>query len=159
MIIKVGDGWLVTMSLLLALLLVVTPLPSFWLFFRPEFCALLVIFWVTRKPQTLGVGFACLVGLGEDLVTGSTLGTHALSLSVVAYFSLLTYQRIRVFSLLQQVLWVFILVGISQLLSNWVNSLVAKPIADLRFLLPALTSALLWPWLSIWLQRDVEGSP
>ncbi|WP_295798712.1 rod shape-determining protein MreD [uncultured Microbulbifer sp.] len=146
------NRWFILFTILVALLLAVMPLPLEWLWFRPAFCALLVIFWTIRMPQSLGVGFAWLVGIAQDLVTGSTLGAHALSLSVVAYFSLLTYQRTRAFNPAQQLMWVFVLVGINQLLGNWVHSLAGKTVPGLTFLWPALTTALLWPVVTPWLQ-------
>ncbi len=135
------------------MLLVVMPLPQQWLWFRPAFPALLVIFWVTRMPQALGVGFAWLVGIIEDLISGASLGTHALALAVLAYFSLLTYQRTRAFNPAQQLLWVFVLVGIHQVVGNWVHGLEGKTVSGLTFLWPALTTALLWPWVAPLLHR------
>ncbi|WP_428818874.1 rod shape-determining protein MreD [Microbulbifer sp. MCCC 1A16149] len=147
------NRWFILFTIFIALLLAVMPLPAHWLWFRPAFCALLVIFWTTRMPQELGVGFAWMVGLVEDLVTGSTLGAHALALAVLAYFSLLTYRRTRAFNPGQQLMWVFVLVGINQLLGNWVHSLAGKPVPGLTFLWPALTTALLWPLVTPWLHR------
>ncbi|WP_308366515.1 MULTISPECIES: rod shape-determining protein MreD [unclassified Microbulbifer] len=149
---EANNRWFIAVTVLMALLLAVMPLPQNWLWFRPAFTALLVIFWVSRMPQSLGVGFAWVVGLLEDLVTGATLGTHALALAVLAYFSLLTYRRTRAFNPAQQLLWVFVLVGINQVVGNWVHSLAGKPVPGLTFLWPAVTSALLWPWMVPWLE-------
>ncbi|QIL89772.1 rod shape-determining protein MreD [Microbulbifer sp. SH-1] len=145
------NRWFILLTFIVALLLAVMPLPTNWLWFRPSFCALLVIFWITRMPENLGVGFAWLMGLLEDLVTGSVLGAHALSLGVIAYFSLLTYRRTRAFNPGQQLMWVFVLVGINQLLGNWVHGLAGKTVPGLTFLWPALTTALLWPLVTPWL--------
>ncbi|MFA0811352.1 rod shape-determining protein MreD [Microbulbifer epialgicus] len=142
---QASNRWFIAVTIFLSMLLVVMPLPQQWLWFRPAFPALLIIFWVSRMPQTLGVGFAWLVGILEDLVTGATLGTHALALAVLAYFSLLTYQRTRAFNPAQQLLWVFVLVGINQVVGNWVHGLEGKTVPGLTFLWPALTTALLWP--------------
>lgn len=148
---EANNRWFIAITILLALLLSVMPLPHQWLWFRPSFTALLMIFWITRMPENLGVGFAWVVGFLEDLVTGAALGTHALALAVLAYFSLLTYRRTRAFNPAQQLMWVFILVGINQVVGNWVHSLAGKPVPGLTFLWPAVTSALLWPLVSVWL--------
>lgn len=148
-----NNRWFIVATVVIALLLAVMPLPQAWLWFRPSFTALLVIFWINRMPQSVGVGFAWLVGLAEDLVTGAALGTHALALAVLAYFSLLTYQRTRAFNPAQQLLWVFVLVGIQQVVGNWVHNLAGKPVPGLTFLWPALTTALLWPLITPWLDR------
>ncbi|WP_323845111.1 rod shape-determining protein MreD [Microbulbifer magnicolonia] len=146
-----NNRWFIAATILVALLLAVMPLPQQWLWFRPAFTALLVIFWITRMPQNLGVGFAWLVGILEDLVTGATFGTHALALAVLAYFSLLTYRRTRAFNSTQQLMWIFVLVGINQVVGNWIHSLAGKPVPGLTFLWPAITTALLWPWVVPWL--------
>ncbi|AMX02018.1 rod shape-determining protein MreD [Microbulbifer thermotolerans] len=148
---EANNRWFIAVTVVVALLLAVMPLPYQWLWFRPAFTALLVIFWVNYMPQSLGVGFAWAVGLLEDLVTGAAVGSQALALAVVAYFSLLTYQRTRAFNMGQQLMWVFILVGINQVLGNWVHSLAGKPVSGLTFLWPAVTSALLWPWIAPWM--------
>jgi len=147
------NRWFILFTFVVGLLLSVMPLPLDWQWFRPAFSALLVIFWTTRMPQDLGVGVAWVVGLVEDIITGATLGAHALSLAVLAYFSLLTYQRTRAFNPGQQLMWVFVLVGINQLLDNWVHSLSGKSVPGLVFLWPALTTALLWPLVTPWLQQ------
>jgi rod shape-determining protein MreD len=59
--------------------------------------------------------------------------------------SLTLYQRLRVFSVLQQAGVVFVLVGINQLVCQWVQNLGGAGASSLLFLLPALSSALVWP--------------
>jgi rod shape-determining protein MreD len=80
-----------------------------------------------------------------DLLEGSILGQNVLSLSVVAYLALLLYQRLRVFNMLQQVTVIFVMVGVNQLVSQWVQNLVGLGAGSLMFLLPAVLSALMWP--------------
>jgi rod shape-determining protein MreD len=64
---------------------------------------------------------------------------------VVALLSLVLYQRLRVFNVLQQAGTIFILVGINQLICQWVQNLQGRGSDSLLFLLPAFTSALMWP--------------
>ena len=51
------------------------------------------------------------------------LGQNAFALVVVALLSLILYQRLRVYSLWQQAAVVFVLVGINQLICQWVQNL------------------------------------
>jgi len=132
-------------SLLIALLLAVYPLPLNWAWFRPEFVALVVIYWAIVLPQQFGIGAAWTVGLIQDVVQYSVLGQHALALMAVAYVCHLSYQRIRNYALWQQSAWVFILIGIHQLFWNWVHSLQGSAASPGYFLIPALVSALVWP--------------
>ncbi len=135
----------IVISLLIALLLAVFPLPLSWAWFRPAFVALVVIYWSIVLPQNFSVGAAWAVGIVQDVVEYSVLGQHALALMAVAYVCHLSYQRIRNYALWQQSAWVFILVGIHQLFWNWVYSLGGLAASPSSFLIPALSSALVWP--------------
>ena len=65
---------------------------------------------------------------------------------VVALLSRVLYQRLRVYSLWQQAGVVFVLVGINQLIVQWVENLEGVGGGSPLFLLPAVSSALLWPF-------------
>jgi len=58
-----------------------------------------------------------------------------------------------VFSMLQQVGVIFVMVGISLLVSRWVQNLTTSGSQNLLFLLPAVLSALLWPAVLTLLRR------
>ena len=139
----------VWISLLIGLLLAVFPMPYEWLWWRPEFIALLVIYWVLHMPQRLGVGFAFIVGLFQDIVCWTPWGQHALALMVVAYMCQLGYQRILSYGILQQSFWVFVLVGIHQLVANWTHTLSGHAAEGLVFLVPAVLSGCLWPGVNV----------
>ncbi|MEX1032661.1 MAG: rod shape-determining protein MreD [Cellvibrionaceae bacterium] len=152
---------IVVLSFFLALALSVLPLPLNWAWFRPEFVALLVIYWVMALPDRMGVGMAFGVGLVQDVVENAVLGQHALALVAVAYVCVLSYRRIRNYALWQQSAWVFVLIGIHQLFCNWVHSLTGPASQSLIFLVPALVSALIWPMMLIameWLRIRTQSS-
>ncbi len=142
---------MISLSFVAALLLAVYPLVE-WNIYRPQLVALLVIYWALAIPQQLSVLMVWLVGLLQDLVEGSLLGLHALSLVLLAYLCLLSYQRIRNFALWQQSCWVFMLIAIHQLLGDWVDSLSGQQSQPFDFLYSALVSALCWPLLYSLLQ-------
>jgi rod shape-determining protein MreD len=125
--------------------LAIYPLPQTLQWARPEWVTLVLIYWIIALPHRVGLVTSFAVGLLLDLLEGSLLGLNALSLSVVAYLSLLLYQRLRVFNMLQQVSVIFVLVGVNQLVSQWIQNLTGVGSVNVRFLLPALLSALLWP--------------
>ncbi|MGI1677226.1 MAG: rod shape-determining protein MreD [Cellvibrionaceae bacterium] len=140
---------IVSFSFFVALLLAVFPLPVTWAWYRPEFVALLVIYWVMALPQNVGVGMAFIVGLLQDIAEYAVLGQHALALVAVAYVCMLSYRRIRNYALWQQSAWVFVLVGLHQLFWNWVHGFDGPAAQSLIFLVPALVSALAWPLVLI----------
>jgi rod shape-determining protein MreD len=138
-------GWIILLTFLIAFVLTVFPLPQNLLWVRPEWVTLVLIYWIIALPQRIGIVVSFGAGLMLDLLEGSVLGQNALSLAVVATLSLTLYQRLRVFNMLQQVAVIFVMVGINQLVSQWVQNLTGVGAVSMRFLLPALFSALMWP--------------
>lgn len=152
---RANNLWLPALMLVPALLLSVWPLGSF-ASYRPEWVLLLSAYWVLALPQRIGLGVLCCVGLLQDLIEGSLLGHHALPLVLIGYICLLSYQRLRNYAAWQQAGWLFVLVGVQQVIGNWVNSLSGHEYSGFGFLWPALTSALVWPLVlrsQQWLRR------
>ncbi|NRB56611.1 MAG: rod shape-determining protein MreD [Salinicola sp.] len=139
-------------TLLLALCLQVMPLPDAWLVWRPDWLGVLLAYWCVATPQRVGVLHGFVLGLMLDLIEGAPLGQNALVLSLLAYLFLLLYQRFRVYSIWQQAVLVFILLGIAQLVEQWLRTIYGPISLSLEFLLPALIGSLLWPWLFTMMQ-------
>lgn len=139
-----GSGWIV-LSFFAAMVLHVFPLPHGLLWARPEWVAMVLIYWVLAAPEKVGVGSAWLVGILLDGLEGALLGQNAIALAVVAYVTLILYQRIRMFNPWQQALVVFVMIGLHQMLCSWAQSFRGGTAPTLIFLLPAVFSALLWP--------------
>ena len=144
---KPQSKWFLTLAIIAILLLSIYPLPVWGQWLRPEFAVLAVIYWVMLAPFQLGMTLAWFIGLSLDLLEGSVLGQHALALTIIAYICALSHQQLRMFSLGAQILAVFLLVFIYQLMNYWVNSLTGGSFDNTLFLLPALVSALFWPLL------------
>ena len=142
-------GWgLIAGSLVLALVLSILPMPVWAEWGRPEWLALVLIQWCLLVPNRVGITIAWLAGLMLDMLERAPLGQNALALSVMIYLVLLLYQRLRMFTPWQQMAVVFVLIGLEQLLCHWIQTLTGSPSPTLWFLLPALTSALVWPLIS-----------
>jgi len=137
--------WLILSSFFCALCLAVLPLPEWLAWGRPEWVALVLIYWVIALPQRVGLVTSLGLGLMLDVVEGAVLGQNAFALIVIALLALLLYQRLRVFSVMQQAGVVFVLVGINQMICQWVQNLEGAGATTMLFLLPAFSSALLWP--------------
>ena len=143
-------------TMLLALMLVMVPLPEWAQIFRPDWLTLFLIYWVMAIPERLGIVFAWVFGLLLDVTQGAILGQHAIGLVMVAFIVQIQYQRIRVFSLLQQALVVFVLLMLKQLLVLWVSGIVGQAPEDIiRYFLPSVVGAVIWPWLFV-LLRDIR---
>jgi rod shape-determining protein MreD len=140
---------LIAVSVLLAMLFAIYPLPLSWSNYRPEILCLVIIYWVLHKPEQVGVGFAWLVGMVQDVVEDGVWGGHAVALALVAYICLMSYRRLRIYSLVQQAVWVFVFVGVHQVLVNWIQSLDGYA-GQVRYLtISAMATALVWPFLAL----------
>jgi rod shape-determining protein MreD len=143
-----GRGYgVILLTFLAAYVLAVSPLPQWLQWGRPEWMALTLIYWTIALPHRIGIATALVLGVGLDVLEGAVLGQNAFALAVVVLLSLTLYQRLRVYSLWQQAAVVFILVGINQLICQWVQNLEGLGTRSLQFLLPAISSALLWPFV------------
>lgn len=140
---------LIFMSMVVALILSVFPLPFEWRVWRPEFVALLVVYWAMYSPEYFGIFMGWVCGLAYDLVELAPLGYNCVGLLVIAYISHLSYQRIRSYAVWQQAFWVFILVGIYQLFCNWVSGFMQRSVESPDFLFAAMITAFLWPLLVV----------
>lgn len=148
MVSSVSDSWgTIVLSLLLAYVLAIVPLPEFLLHWRPAWVALVVIYWVIAQPHRFGVVAAWVSGLLLDALVNHTLGQNALALAVIAYTTYVLHMRIRVFPLWQQCLSILVLVGIYMLVNLMIMRAVYTTPTTLMYWLPALVSALIWPWL------------
>lgn len=132
-----------------ALLLEAMPLPDSILWFQPEWATMALIYWCIALPHRIGVVTGFFLGLCMDLLDGSLLGQNAMAMCVVAYLSLMLYQRLRNYGAWQQAMMVGILIGISLMIFQWVQNLTSVAADTVAFLLPAVTSTILWPWFFI----------
>lgn len=140
------NGWVVVITFVIALLLEITPLPGAVAIFRPEFPAMVLIYWCLALPQRVGVGIGWSVGLVLDVLRGALLGQHALGYAVMSYLALKLHRRIRVFPLWQQALTVMVIIALHQLLVLWVLGMIGRSQGTFSYWLPSLSSAVLWPW-------------
>ncbi|EPN60191.1 rod shape-determining protein MreD, partial [Pseudomonas syringae pv. actinidiae ICMP 19096] len=142
------NGWVVWLTFAIGLLLSVSPLPQFMEIFRPLWLALLLTFWVLALPHKYGMTTAWILGLMEDVLYGTLLGQNALILSLITFLVMSLQQRLRMFPMWQQCLVLLVVFGLAQLAQLWLSALTGNRQPTLALVLPALVSALLWPWVS-----------
>ncbi|KPW72796.1 Rod shape-determining protein MreD [Pseudomonas syringae pv. coriandricola] len=142
------NGWVVWLTFAIGLLLSVSPLPQFMEIFRPLWLALLLTFWVLALPHKYGMTTAWVLGLMEDVLYGTLLGQNALILSLITFLVMSLQQRLRMFPMWQQCLVLLVIFGLAQLAQLWLSALTGNRQPTLALVLPALVSALLWPWVS-----------
>jgi rod shape-determining protein MreD len=134
-------------SLLLAFLLQLTPLPQSMLPFKPYWIALVLIYWAIEAPDRMGLGFAFLIGLCGDLLTGQLLGEQSLRLVVLAFIVLRFRSRLRFFPISQQALAVLGLLLNDRIVVIMVRGFSGDPIPSMGFWIAPFIGMLAWPFV------------
>ena len=145
--VKSRNAWVIWASLIFALMLSVAPMPQFMEVGRPLWLAMFLSYWALALPHRIGLIGAWCLGLVEDLLFGSLLGLNAMILPLIIFLVLSLQRRLQMFPMWQQSLVLLVVFGLSQLVQLWLNALTGSRPPTLAFVLPALISALLWPWL------------
>jgi rod shape-determining protein MreD len=114
---------------------------------RPLWLALFMTAWTLALPHRVGMTTAWVLGLAADVLYGTLLGQNALILTFITFLVLSLHQRLRMFPMWQQSLVLLVVFGLAQLVQLWLNALTGNRPPTLLFILPALVSALLWPWV------------
>lgn len=140
-------------SILIAFILALLPLPDWALWLRPAWILLVLIYWTMMTPHQVGVGIAWIIGIGADLLQGTTLGEHAFAYTIVTYFVSRFSIRLRMYPLIQQWLSVFIFVTLYQFIIYCVQGFIGNLPSSPLYWLASVTSILVWPWL-YFLLRD-----
>ena len=143
------------LSFTVGLLLLILPLPDWIRTYRPDWLALILIYWSMALPKYVGLWTALIIGLLADSLLGTLLGQHALALVIITYLNLNLYLRIRVLSLIQQSVYVFGLLLISQIIVFWMDGIMGLKIPVQAVFVAPFIGALLWPFVFIIL-RDIR---
>ena len=150
-------GWVLWVTFLLAIVLATLPMAHWAAPYRPAWVVLVLIYWCTGMPERIGVASGWTVGLILDVLGGGLLGQNALALTLLAYLSRRLYQQMRVYSVWQQSITVFLLVATYQVLMFWIKGITGQSPDSLAYWLPTFTSTLLWPLIYVVLQGLRHG--
>jgi rod shape-determining protein MreD len=147
---------LIIFSFIFGMILAVLPLPQWAIWFRPEWVFAILIFWAVVYPQYVGMGVAFCLGLLMDFLSGTLLGQHALSFSVVIYLITQFHPQLKSFPLWQQMAMILMLTLLQLALQCWVLEIVGMRPNHWGYWLPAITTTLIWPWFYMLLKARHE---
>ena len=142
---RASRGGPVAISILVAMLLTLAPLPEWALPYRPDWIALTLIYWSMNLPRTYGVGVAWLIGIFLDVAQGTLLAQHALALSLVVYLTVKFHLQMRVFPVSQMAATVLTLLALYRFVLFWINGIAGVDVAAVYYWGPVLTGAIFWP--------------
>ncbi|MFW5926846.1 MAG: rod shape-determining protein MreD [Wenzhouxiangella sp.] len=148
-----GSGKLLVVSILAAVFLTLVPLPAELQPARPYWMAIVLIYWNLEAGSLRRLGQAFALGLLLDLLTGTLLGQHALSLVIISYLTERFRNRIRFFPAWQQAIAVMALLFNDRIVQLWVIGLVDDAWPPWTWWLAPVIGMLLWPWVFLLLDR------
>jgi rod shape-determining protein MreD len=144
---------LIFLTIMVAVLLSLLPLPGVLAPFKPYWVAMVVIYWSLETHDIIGLGVAFLIGLLLDTLSGSLMGLHALSLVVMVFLVQRFRSRLRFFPPWQQALSVLGLLVNDRIILIWITVLLGESLPTWKYWLPPLVGMAIWPWLFLLLDR------
>lgn len=136
------------LSVFLALILTLIPLPASLDSWRPEWFALVIIHWGIMTPRQSSYLLAWCSGLLLDIIYGTALGQQALGLVIVNFITLRLSARMTPKALTQQVSLIFFALGTYLLINLWLlGTMNNKP--PWSYWLPLISSIIIWPAFSL----------
>jgi len=115
-----------------------------WRWLRPDFVALVLLYWGVHQPRRLGFGVAWLIGLLMDISDASLFGQHALGYTVLMYAAVVLHRRVLMLGLLSQVLQVAPLLLATDFIMLLIRLLMGAQFPGWGYFAPSLIGALLW---------------
>jgi rod shape-determining protein MreD len=141
---RTRQQWVLPLSIFVALMLGLLPLPSWLQPLRPYWLALVVVYWVIEAPGRIGLGFAFAIGLLADLAFGGLLGEQALRLVIMAFIVQRFRAQLRFFPLSQQALAIGGLLLNDRVVSAAIHMALGEPQLPWSFWWAPLLGMLLW---------------
>jgi rod shape-determining protein MreD len=137
----------ILITLLVAFILTLLPMPGWAVWLTPSWVLMVLIYWAMSAPDRVNVGVAWIVGIFLDVLEGTLLGEHAFALTMIVYLVVRMSSRLRMFPLIQQGLSIFLLVLLYQFILFCIQGFLGALPSSWLYWFSSLTSMLLWPWV------------
>jgi rod shape-determining protein MreD len=143
----------------LTLALVAVPLPDAVAPLRPDWVAVVLLYWSLMAPRHFSLLTAFWMGIALDTLSGALLGQNALALLVVVYLAEKFHLRLRVFPLSQLAITVFLLLGLYEFVLFWIDGMAGRSVPLSERWGPPLTGTLVWVLLYMMFDRRERAAP
>ena len=132
-----------------ALVMNLLPWTGYLLWVKPDFVALVVLFWCIEQPRKIGFTVAFLLGLLMDVADGSLFGQHALAYSILAYAGLALHRRVRMFAMTPQVLHVIPILLLNDMIVLVIRMLAGSDFPGMQYFIGSFVGGILWPAIAV----------
>jgi len=147
------NGIIILLTLLLALIATIIPMPLSVDAFRPDWVLVVLIYWCLALPSRVNVITAWILGFILDVLLGSILGVHAAALAISVFIIAENFQKIRNFSIWQQSIIVGVVAALYHLIVFWMQRFLTDVVFLPSYLYPVITTIILWPWALLLLRK------
>ncbi len=142
-----GDWLAIGLSVLLGLVLSLLPITGWYSHIAPQWLWLIVLYWVLKSPQQVGLVVAWSMGLLLDVGTVGLLGAHALLFTLSAALVLGIRPWLNNTGPLQQALFFAGLSVVYLLMLLWIQGGLSNGLAIAGYLGRSLSNLVVWPIL------------
>lgn len=132
-------------------------LPEWLFYFRPDWLALVLIYWVLAFPERLAAGYGFICGLFLDLLLVKPLGLNALGFVVLAYLISHWSSQIRALTLWQQCLFLGMLLSLSKLIIGIASVMTTNFVFTQYYWFSMVGNIIFWPVIYLVL-REIRRS-
>nr|BET44401.1 MAG: hypothetical protein ACHINZ_0710 [Candidatus Aschnera chinzeii] len=103
-------------SFLLAYILEQMPLPKQFIYYRPTWLLLILIYWIINTPNNINIGISFIIGIITDLTKYSIIGVHALLYTIICYIILIMHNIYSIQEIWKQIC----LIGLLSIIVNYI---------------------------------------
>ncbi|MBM4207506.1 MAG: rod shape-determining protein MreD [Gammaproteobacteria bacterium] len=135
----------ILITLIIAMGMKIAPIPPALAPYNPDWVLLVLIYWSLAAPERVGIFHAWSFGILTDVLTGRLFGQYALAYSLVIYLCLNLHKRLRQFPILQQALFIFFCLLLSQLLLFFIKNIKQTAQMDPSIWLSVIVGTVFWP--------------
>jgi rod shape-determining protein MreD len=136
-------------TLLIALILMVVPLPRWLFYFWPDWVGLVLAYWALMFPQQTTPFRVLLVALCAEVLFVKNFGVLGIGLVPAIFFIASISQQMKAMSIWTQVVIVAVAMALSKLIAGWVSGLVGDFEITLEYWYSIIGDVLIWPFLYI----------
>ncbi len=149
----------IALTLIAALLVNLLPWSGYGLWIKPDFVALVVLYWCVEQPRKMGFVAAWLLGMLMDVADGTLFGQHALAYIILAYAGIVLHRRVRMFAVTPQALHIIPLLLLNDLIIVIVRMLAGADFPGWHYFIGSFVAGALWPPLSALLKIPLRPKP
>lgn len=149
----------IAFTLTAALLLNLLPWSGYGLWVKPDFVALVVLYWCIEQPRKMGFVAAWLLGMFMDVADGTLFGQHALAYTILAYAGIVLHRRVRMFAVTPQALHIIPLLLLNDLIIVTVRIIGGADFPGWHYFIGSFVAGALWPPLGALLKIPLRPKP